>query len=286
MKIKITGINGYLGKLISKRLVKNKHDVSGIDRELLYGTVEALKNEIRGCDVIINIAGASILKRWTTKNRKLIYDSRVKTTTNLVKAINELDPEARPKKFISASAIGIYKPGNMHTENSTDFNSGFIGKVVKDWEASLKPLPPEVITTIFRIGIVLGKQAKTITNLLLPFKMGLGGKIGSGKQAFPFIHETDVVNAFVWTVEQDKPEQLYNLVAPQTITNKEFTQTFAKTMNRPAFIPIPSFLLKLIFGKASTLLLVSPIIKTKALPESGFEFQYPTIDLACSEILR
>ncbi len=259
--------------------------VSGINRELLYDPVKTLKKEISGCDVIINIAGASILRRWTTNNRKIIYESRVKTTKNLVKAINELNPEERPKRFISASAIGIYKPENIHTENSTEFNTGFIGKLVRDWENSLRGLPPEVNYTIFRIGIVLGKEAKTITNLLLPFKLGLGGKIGSGKQAFPFIHEKDVVNAFLWATEHDKSSNLFNLVAPQIITNKEFTRAIAKGLNRPAFIPIPSLLLKLIFGKASTLLLESPIVKAKTLTESGFKFEYPTINSTLSEIL-
>ncbi|MCY1723099.1 TIGR01777 family oxidoreductase [Prolixibacteraceae bacterium Z1-6] len=285
MKIKISGINGYLGKLISKKLMEQHHEVSGIDRELLYDPVENLKNEINGCDVIINLAGASILKRWTSKNRQLIYNSRVKTTTNLVTAINMLKPEQQPKQIITASAIGIYKPGIVHDENSTYFSTDFIGKVVADWEDTLNQLPPSVHQTVFRLGMVLGKDAKTITNLLLPFNLRLGGKIGSGNQAFPFIHETDVVNAFLWAVETNRESQTFNLVAPQNISNKDFTRTFANKLNRPAFIAIPAFVIKLILGKASMLLLESPIVNPTVLLDSDFEFQYPTIDSTLTEIL-
>lgn len=286
MKIIITGINGYVGQLLSKELVAKNHQVSGIKRVLLYSSLSELQNKICGCDVIINLAGAPILKRWTAKNKALIYNSRITTTKNLVEAINELPPEKRPKKFITASAIGIYKNGSSHNDNSTEYSDEFVGNVVKDWENVLQQLPSSVQCTIFRIGLVLGKNAKTITNLILPFKLGLGGKIGSGKQAFPFIHETDLVNAFVWAVENLQESKTFNLVAPQSISNSEFVKAFAKKLNRPAFIPVPSFILKLVLGEASVLLLESPQVNPKALLAAGFKFQYPSIKAALQEILQ
>lgn len=285
MEIKITGINGYIGQLIAKELVAQNHQVSGIKRELLYGSISELQKEICACDVVINLAGAPILKRWTPRKKKLIYDSRISTTKNLVEAIKKLPTKERPKKFITSSAIGIYKNGMVHDESSTMYSDQFVGTVVKDWEEQLLQLPSSIPCTIFRIGLVLGEDAKTISNLRLPFKLGLGGKIGSGKQAFPFIHEKDLANAFVWATENRHENIIFNLVAPQKITNSEFVAAFAKQLNRPAVIPVPVFLIKLVLGEAATLLIESPEVKPKALLEDGFNFEYPTIEIALAEIL-
>jgi uncharacterized protein (TIGR01777 family) len=285
MKIKLTGSNGYIGRLISSELLKKGHAVSGINRDLLYGASTNLQKELRNTDVIINLAGAPILQRWTAENKKNIYNSRVVTTHNLVKAIIELPENERPKKVVSASAIGLYKSGDSHTEESTNFDDGFVGEVVKDWEQELRFLPMNVPTIVFRLGIVFGKEAKTIQNMLLPFKLGLGGKIGSGEQAFPFIHEQDVVNAFVWATETLETSDTFNLTAPQSISNEEFTQTFARQLKRPAFFTIPAFALKLVFGKAAQLLTQSPKVSSRKLLNAGFNFEYPTIEATLQNII-
>ncbi len=286
MNIILTGSNGYVGKLISAELKKRGHQTSGIERKILYEKVAELKEMLQNSDVVINLAGAPILQRWTKKNKKAIYDSRVLTTRNIVKAIAELPENERPRKVLSASAIGIYKSGNTHTEESLNFDEGFVGGVVKDWENELTQLPNKVQTVIFRLGIVLGQNAKTIKNMLLPFKLGLGGKIGSGNQAFPFIHEQDVVNAFIWAVEKEGKNGVYNLTAPENISNKEFTKVFAQSLHRPAFVPIPPFILKLLFGEAATLLTQSPVVSSKKLHEAGFKFKYPTIHATLQNIIN
>jgi len=286
LNIKITGLNGYLGRLISRDLKERGHMVSGIDRNSLYSPGSILETEIKSSDVIINLSGAPILKRWTEKNKKTIYESRITTTTNLVQAINVLEPEQRPKKFISASAIGIYQPGISHDEISTRYENKFVGKVVQDWEKCLNGLPDSIQLNIFRIGLVLGKNAKTIKNLRIPFNLGLGGKIGSGKQAFPFIHEKDLVKAFVWVVEDFNFNKTFNLVAPKKISNSEFTKALAKNLNRPAFMSVPEFVVKVFFGEAASLLLKSPEVEPKALLSNGFMFQFPTIESAISEIIK
>nr|WP_051568095.1 DUF1731 domain-containing protein [Draconibacterium orientale] len=207
------------------------------------------------------------------------------TTRNLVKAIIDLPENERPKKVVSASAIGLYRSGDSHTEESTNFDDGFVGEVVKDWENELRVLPMNVQTIVFRLGIVFGKEAKTIHNMLLPFKLGLGGKIGSGEQAFPFIHEQDVVNAFVWATETLETSDTFNLTAPESISNKEFTQTFARQLKRPAFFTIPAFALKLVFGKAAQLLTQSPNVSSRKLLNAGFNFEYPTIKATLQNII-
>jgi hypothetical protein len=131
----------------------------------------------------------------------------------------------------------------------------------------------------------LGKEAKTITNLLLPFKLGLGATIGNGKQPFPFIHEKDLIRAFIWAVEDLDKNETFNLVAPESITNKDFTKALAKALNRPAVFSIPDFVLKLVLGEAAVLLTESPGVEPKNLLEAGFEFTYPDIEKALNEIV-
>ena len=286
MNIRITGSNGYLGKRISEELKAQGHHVCGIERKFLYGPPELLMKEIDGAEIIINLAGAPILQRWSEKNKQTISESRIKTTQNLVRAIAAL-PEARqPKKFISASAIGIYQPGKSHDESSTDFDTGFVGQVVSGWENATTGLPPSVEKIIFRIGLVLGKEAKTITNLLIPFKLGLGAAIGNGQQPFPFIHEKDVARAFLWAVEIFRGGGIFNLVAPQTINHKQFTNELARQLHRPAFFKIPAFILKLGLGDVSVLLTESPEVVSKKLISEGFSFEYPNLGAALSDILQ
>ena len=286
MKIRISGISGYLGKNIATELKRRGHEVLGIERRLIYGSLDALSKEIEGTQVIINLAGAPILQRWTARSKRLIHESRIRTTRNLVKAIQNLPKDKQPKKFISASAIGIYKSGFSHDENSTSFDEGFVGKVVQDWENASKELPSHIQRSILRIGLVLGKEAKTITNLVLPFKLGLGATIGNGKQPFPFIHEKDVISAFVRMVEDMDKSGIFNLVAPENISNKDFTKAFAKALNRPSIFSIPEFVLKMVLGEAAVLLTESPGVEPKALLEKGFAFQYPDINLALKDILK
>ena len=284
MKIRITGISGYLGIGISEELRKHGHEVAGIERKLIYGSPAILTKEIEGADVIINLAGAPILQRWTKRKKTLIYESRVRTTRNLVQAINALPKEKQPKKFINASAIGIYKSGYIHDENSTNYSDRFDGIVVKEWENASNELLPTIQKNIFRIGLVLGKEAKTITNLLLPFKLGLGATLGNGNQSFPFVHENDVFRAFVWAVEDFDKNGTFNLVAPESITNKEFTKALAKALYRPAIFSIPGFVLKLVLGEAAILLTAIPGVIPQKLINEGFSFQYPDIKSALNQI--
>jgi len=160
-----------------------------------------------------------------------------------------------------------------------------VGTVAKDWENACNDLSPNVQKIIMRIGLILGKNAKIISYSKIPFKLGLGARLGNGKQPFPFIHEHDVTGAFVWAVNNFDNNGVFNLVAPESITNKDFTKVLAKAYNRPAFFAIPEFILKLVLGEAAVLLTESPEVVPKNLLEAGFEFQYPTLKLALEEIV-
>lgn len=285
MKIAISGSNGYIGKNLILELKKTDHEIIRIERSKLYD-IEQLSGIISGTSVVINLAGSSILRRWTEAAKIEISRSRIDTTRNIVKAINSLPDEQRPAVFISASAVGIYAPNNIHTEESTSLSYDFLGEVVKTWERTSQQLTPAVRRVVFRIGVVLGKESKTIQKLLPITKIGLGGKIGNGKQPFPFVHINDAVKAIIWSIENINAKGIYNLTAPENINNDTFTKTLAKALKRPAFFTIPAFALTVIFGQASVLLLESPQVVPERLLNEGFEFSFPDINSCIAEIAK
>ena len=283
MKIAISGASGYIAKNLILELQAEHHQIIPLKRGVLYH-VDQLARLLADTDVVINLSGAPILQRWTGENKDEIYKSRVETTRNMVQAINELPENKKPVTFLSASAIGIYSPGAVHSEESKSFSKDFVGEVVKSWEDASADLSPKVRRVIFRIGPILGKEAQAIQKLLPVFKMGLGGKIGSGKQPFPFVHIFDVVNALVWGMQHDQARGIYNLVAPENIDNKTFTSALARAVKKPAFFTVPEFALRLAYGEASSILMQSPHAKPARLINEGFAFLFPDIKSCLAEI--
>lgn len=285
MRIAITGSGGYIAGNLIPVLENMEHTILRIKRDDLNNEVFLL-NTLSGIDAVIHLAGAPILQRWTAKNKTEILTSRVDSTSSITNAIRKLNPEERPKLFISASAIGIYKPNIVHTESSLSFANDFVAEVVKKWENASENMPEQTRRVIFRIGLVIGSGAKTIENLNPVFKLGLGGKIASGNQPFPFIHVNDAVNAIIWAISHQPAKGKYNLAAPENISNKTFTKAFAEKLKRPAIFSVPAFVLKIAFGEASVLLLKSPQVYPERLISEGFNFSYPTIQSALDEIIK
>lgn len=283
MKIAISGSNGYIAKNLIEKLKKAGYQIVPIGRNKLYN-VEELAEIISNTEVVINLAGAPILQRWTEKSKNEIIKSRINATHNIVTAINGLPENKKPHTFISASAIGIYSLDETHRESSTSFANNFIGEVVKNWENASAQLSPTVRRIVFRIGLVLGKEAQTIQKLLPVFKMGIGGKIGSGEQPFPFIHISDLTKTFLWAIQNEKARGIYNLTAPENIDNKAFTSALAHSVKRPAIFTVPEFSLKLIYGEAASLLIESPQVTPQRLLDEGFVFLFPEIKSCLAEI--
>jgi len=283
VKIAISGSNGYIAKNLIPYLEAADHVITRIQRSEL-GDVDQLTKKLSGTDAVISLAGSPILKRWTKSIKNEILRSRIDSTQNIVHAINQLPIKQRPALFISASAIGIYSPDKVHTEESTSLSTDFVAEVVKSWENASAELSPKVRKVIFRIGLILGREAKTIQKLMPVFEMGLGGKIGTGKQPFPFVHIIDVVRAILWSIENKKAQGTYNLVAPENIDNKTFTKAFSNSLNKPAFITVPEFILKLVYGEASSLLLQSAQVLPERLLNEGFVFSFPDIKSCITEI--
>jgi uncharacterized protein (TIGR01777 family) len=285
MRIAISGSNGYIASNLIPALEAASHTVIRIKRDELTD-VDKLAPTLSDVSAVINLAGAPIFQRWTSKNKKEILKSRVESTENITKIINQLPADKRPELFISASAIGIYAPNLVHAESNHSFAEDFVSEVVSRWENASEDLNPKVRRVVFRIGLILGSEAKTIKNLLPLFKLGLGGKIGSGKQPFPFIHIDDVVNAFLWAINNNTAKGIYNLVAPKNIDNKIFTHTLAKALRRPALFTVPAFVLKIALGETSTLLLNNPQVYPERLLNEGFRFSYPDIKSCIGQIIR
>lgn len=284
MKIAISGSGGYIAGNLIPALEKDGHTIFRIIRQDLTD-IEKLIITLSDIDAVIHLAGSPILKRWTTKNKAEILKSRVESTSSISTAILQIDPEKRPKLLITASAIGIYEPNKIHTETSKQFAHDFVSDVVKSWEKASEKLPIQTRRVVFRIGLVIGSGAKTIESLKPVFRFGLGSKVGSGKQPFPFIHITDALNAIIWAINNNSASGIYNLVAPENIDNNTFTQTLAKQLNRPALFSVPAFLLKIALGEASSLLLSSPQAYPERLIAEGFSFTYPTLQSGLDEII-
>ena len=286
MKVAISGASGYIGTHLCSTLKQNGHEVTTLSRHQIYGSPESLAACLSGSYAVINLAGAPILQRWNKHNRSVIYNSRINTTRNLTQAINLLSQADKPRVFVSASAVGIYQTGFQHDETSQKLATNFVGTVVNDWEQASGDLHYSVRRVIFRIGVVLGKDSQTIQKMVPLFKLGLGGKLGSGSQDFPFIYIQDLIRAFTQSLADETFSGIYNLVAPVQETNLSFTKQLAKKLKKPAFFTVPGFIMKLVYGQASSLILKGQRVLPSRLINAGFTFTCPDLETTLNNIFE
>ena len=278
MKIAVNGTSGFMGGELCRFFRAQGHDVIAIPRAA-YADKDALKNLIKGCDAVVNLAGASIAARWSEAYKKQLRASRIETTRALVGAINELE---NPPFFISASAVGVYENGLSHDESSVKFDRGFLGELACEWESEAAKARTQ--TAIFRLGVVLGRGG-ALAKMLPAFKLGLGGKIGSGEQAFCWICVADLLEAFEFTL-QNRQSGVFNLVSPTPSTNGEFTRILGEVLARPTFFKVPKFALNLMFGEGSVVLLEGATVYPQALIKRGFSFKFGDLKTALGDILK
>lgn len=284
MKIAIAGASGFVGSSLSQVFEKEGYQVIKIKRDEIKD-ITTLSHTINNCDVIINLSGANIINRWSDEYKNLLYSSRLGTTKNLIKAIDKTTD--KPKLFISTSAVGIYNNQKTHTEEDYEYGDDFLAELCKDWEAEAsKATQSKVRTVIFRFSIVLGKDGGALKKMLLPFKLGLGGTIGDGSQAFSFIHIEDLINAYLYAIENESIEGTYNMTAPTPTTNKGLTKALGTTLKRPTVLPVPEFVLKLIFSEGAKVLTDGQSALPDKLQKAGFTFKYPTIEEAVNNLLK
>lgn len=272
--IAITGASGFVGTNLNKYFSNLGYKILAISRDTLDNR-DKLEELLNSSDIVINLAGAPIIQRWSESYKKLIYTSRIHTTSRIVNAIQKI--ENKPELFISTSAVGIYDNKATYYENGSHAND-FLSNLCEDWEnEALKAKNEKTKVSIFRFGIVLGKNGGALQKMLPPFKLGLGGVIGSGNQAFSFIHINDLLNAYKFVIE-NKFEDIFNLAAPIPTTNRGLTLALGKTLNKPTILPVPEFVLNVIFSEGAKVLTDGQSIIPKKLEELGFEFKFKTIE--------
>jgi uncharacterized protein len=284
MRITVSGGSGFIGRALVKELVRRDHQVVQITRESFKSSLdEFVAKKIDGVDAVVNLAGAPVIKRWTDKWKNEIRESRVLTTRRIVEGI--MAATVKPKVLISASGIGIYDNIHTHTEESRNFGEGLMAQVCIDWEAEALKAGGVTRVAVLRQGVVLG-DGGMLDKLRFPFSVGLGATIGNGRQAFSFIHADDLVSLIVTIIENENMSGIYNAVAPWPTDNRHFTEVLAKVLNQPAFLRIPLFALKLMYGEGSRVVTEGQRVVPERLLKENFPFRYPTIEKALMQILR
>jgi len=283
-KIAISGATGFIGTHLSDFLSQHGFSIDKLNRSDLGLSDYELSERLNGVFAVINLAGASIIKRWTQVYKKEMYISRIKTTQKIANAIRLTI--IKPEVFISTSAVGIYKNKTQNTERAAQYDTGYLAKICKDWEASALTTLKITRTVIFRPGVVMSHEGGAMKKLLPVFRMGLGGPISNGSQGFPWIHLDDLLNAYLYILEHPQTEGIYNLTAPEMITNSQFTKSLASVVRRPAIIPVSPFMLKMLYGAGAVALTEGAFVEPSRLIESGFEFRYPKIIDALKEIVK
>ena len=318
MDILISGGSGFLGSAFSEAIIKryrseNKEvQITWLTRDskqahpndIKMMTYDELVKSDKSFDVILNLAGAGIAdKRWSDARKEQLLASRIKPTEALLDFIAR--SSSKPKLLVSSSAIGWYGPqGDKSLTESSGFNADFSHKLCDDWEQlALKATDHGVPVAIVRTGVVIHPKGGMVSKLLTPFKMGVGGQLGDGKQIMSWISRTDWVRAVIFIIEQHlssqrqqvnsidntlttanaTPALVYNLTEPNPVTNHTFTKTLGAWLHRPTFFTLPAFLLKLMFGEMSTLLIDGQKVLPQALLDAGFEFEHTALEHALEQ---
>lgn len=298
MKILVSGSHGLVGKALVKsladdgheviRLVRHEHNVGApeIEWQPDEGRIDA--QHLEGLDVVVHLAGESIASsRWTNDKKRAIRESRVKGTSLVSTTLAHL--ERPPSVFLSASAIGYYgnRGDELLTETSAPAND-FLSSVCIEWEQASRPAAEKGIRTVnMRFGIILDANEGALAKMLTPFRMGIGGRVGSGRQWMSWIAIDDVVGAIKFVMEDKSVRGAVNFVAPNPVTNAEFTKTLGRVLSKPTIFPVPEFGARLAFGEmADALLLSSQKVDPTVLNDKGYLFNWPTLEPALRKIVH
>ena len=301
MKFLITGATGFVGKQLVKTLHQLKHEIVVLSRngekaKKLYpfpltafswkpNTEPAPAAAFEGVDVVIHLAGESVASRlWSAAQKLKIRDSRLYGTRNLVHTINQLT--VKPKAFISTSAIGIYsdRGDTILTESAKVGSGDFLSDVCSGWEAEAQKVQG-VRLCLVRVGIVLGLEGGALSKMLIPFKLGLGGRLGNGKQWMSWIHLQDLVDLYIHLSLNATAQGVFNGTAPEPETNASFTKILGQALGRWTIAPVPAFALKLLLGKMSVILLGSQRCQPERVLQNGFRFKFRKLAEALKDLL-
>lgn len=296
--ILVTGGSGFIGRALCKTFVESGASVTVLTRDILAATkkiivpvnfidsMQRLKKSDT-FDVIVNLAGERIVQRWTQKAKERILQSRLVTTRNIVQFVRDADK--RPTLFISSSAIGYYGTDDnaAFTETSTPAQGGeFSKEICREWEqAALEAQQFGVRTVLLRTGVTLEKDGGTLSQMLFPFYFSIGGKLGEGRQWFSWIHRNDLIGIILHIIGHASIEGPINATAPQPVSNDAFVKELGRAMKRPSFMPMPSVVLRAIFGEmADEIMLKGQKVLPEIAQQTGYQFKYPSIEKALEAI--
>ena len=295
MKVLIAGASGLVGSALIPALEPEGAQVTRLVRTTAAaGEIEWHPNndqldsaKLEGFDAVINFAGENIAGgRWTDEQKRKIHDSRVNGTHLLSDAMTRL--KQPPKAFLCASATGIYGDrGDEILDEQSDSGGGFLAGVCREWEQATEPADAAGVRTVnLRFGPILAREGGMLAKLLTPFKMGMGGKVGSGKQYISWVAIDDVVGAIKLALTDESIRGPLNIVSPHPVTNEEFTKTLGHVLSRPTALAMPAFAVRLAFGEmADEMLLTSQRVIPKRLNDAGYDFEYPELEGALKKHL-
>ena len=293
-KVLVSGSSGSIGKALLPALRQDGFDVSRLVRtrrvpgDVLWDPAKPLAPaEVTDYGAVVHLAGESIVGRWTSEKKNQIQQSRAIGTRHLADAL--ANAPLRPRVLVSASAIGYYgNRGDEVLQENSGSGDDFLSAVCRDWEANTQPAAQSGIRVVnARFGIVLSNDGGALPQMLPPFRMGVGGNMGNGRQWWSWVHIADVVGAILHAIRSDAVQGPVNVVSPNPVTNAEFTRVLARVLHRPAIFPLPAFVARLAFGEmADALLLSSQRVEPAKLQSTGYPFQHSDLQPALEQLLR
>jgi uncharacterized protein (TIGR01777 family) len=291
----IVGASGFIGRELARQAAAAGWRVCGFSRSprKAGGGIAAWRDwperpDFRGLDALVNLAGEPVNRRWTAERRRQLRDSRIGVTERIAAGLAALPAAERPRVLVNSSAVGIYGDrGDEILEEGAAPGSGYLADLCRDWEKAADRVAeqgPRVMK--WRTGVVLGREGAAFKQMLIPFRLGVGGRLGSGRQWLPWIHVEDLTASMLHGIGHPTLSGPVNGSAPEPERNLDFTRKLGKALRRPAVLPVPPLALKLVLGEFAGAVLSSQRAIPRALLESGFRFRFPTLDEALADLLR
>ena len=287
MKILLTGGTGFIGSRLKARLEDEGHAVRIVSRGPAGDVTwepAACRTAVGESDAVIHLAGENLIgRRWSARQKKRLRASRVDTTRQLAEAV----AETKPRVFITASAIGYYgtSPDRRFAVGDGP-GDDFLAGLCADWEEARQPaIDAGVPTATVRIGVVQGRGGGALQKMLLPFRLGVGGAVGDGRQWVSWIHLDDLLGMFAWLLKNERARGIFNGTAPHPVSNRELSKVLGRVLHRPAVLPVPGFVLRIALGEVAGLLLDGQHVTPGRALAEGFSFRFPEIEPAFRDLL-
>lgn len=291
MIVTITGGTGFIGRALVSRLESRGDKVRLLSRTrgpFIWNPLAGPPppGSLEGANAVVHLAGETVSQRWTSSAKLRIRDSRVVGTLNLVEGLRRLDRP--PAVLIASSAVGFYGDrGDEILDESSAPGTGFLPEVCRQWEnSSNSALSLGIRVVTKRTGVVLHPEGGALAKMLLPFKLGLGGRPGSGRQWMPWIHLDDMVESIIFSIDNNQITGPVNVVSPNPVRNQEFVRSLAQALRRPAIFHAPAFAMRLILGEMSEIVLGGQRVLPRVLEQTGYQFRYPNLDIALASLFQ